>query len=101
MLASNKIIEPKILEKIKELQDKQNKQFAAKIEPKLDAYLRDENDETFFDGENVSREQHPSPSKKYYTMYAKKMKLHKSKRIALQKKTEQKQCRHRANSNHS
>ena len=35
-------------------------------------YLRDENDETLFDDENVSRKRHPSPSKKYYTMYAKK-----------------------------
>ena len=55
MLVSDEIIESTISEKIKELQDKQHKQFAAKIEPKLDAYLRDENDETFFDDENVSR----------------------------------------------
>ena len=76
MLVRNKIIEMTISEKIKELQDEQNKQSTAKIEPKLDAYLRDENDKTFFDDENVSRnvsrKRHPSPSKKYYTMYAKK-----------------------------
>ena len=41
--------------KIKQLHDEKNKQFAAKIEPKLDAYIRDGNDETFFDHENVSR----------------------------------------------
>ena len=45
MLASNKIIESTISEKIKELQAKQNKQLATKIEPKLRAYLRNENDE--------------------------------------------------------
>ena len=44
MLASDKIIESMISEKIKELQHKQNKHFAAKVEPKLDAYLRNEND---------------------------------------------------------
>ena len=69
---SNKIIESTILAKIKELQDEQNKQSAAKIQPKLDAYLLDENDKIFFDDENVSRKRHPSPSKKYYRMYAKK-----------------------------
>ena len=83
-LATNSRIDN--LEKNKELQDEQNKQSAAKIEPKLDAYLRDENDKTFFDDENVSRTQHPSPSKKYYTMYAKNTKLHKSKSIASRKK---------------
>ena len=80
MLVRNKITEMTISEKIKELQDEQNKQSTAKIEPKLDAYLRDKNDKTFFDDENVSRnvsrnvscKRHPSPSKKYYTMYAKK-----------------------------
>ena len=46
MFASNKIIESTISEKIKELQDEQNKQSAAKIEPKLDAYLSDENRKT-------------------------------------------------------
>ena len=40
---------------LKELQDKQNKLFTAKIEAKLDDYLRDENDETFFDDEIISR----------------------------------------------
>ena len=44
ILASDKIIESMISEKIKELQHKQNKHFAAKVEPKLDAYLRNEND---------------------------------------------------------
>ena len=48
--------------------------------------MRNENDETFFDDLNVSRKQHPSPSKKYYTMYAKKTKLRKSKCIPSQKK---------------
>ena len=57
---------------MKELQDDWNKQSAAKTESKLDAYLHDENGKTFFDDENVSCEQHPSPSKKYHTMYAKK-----------------------------
>ena len=54
MLASNEIIESTISEKIKELQDKQHKQSAAKIKPKLDAYLGDENDKTFFDDKNIS-----------------------------------------------
>ena len=36
MLAINKFIESTILEKIKELQDEQNQQFTAKIEPKFD-----------------------------------------------------------------
>ena len=44
MLASDKNIESTISEKIKELQHKQNKHFAAKIESKLDASLRDEDD---------------------------------------------------------
>ena len=86
MLVSDEIIESTISEKIKELQDKQHKQFAAKIEPKLDAYLRDENDETFFDDENVSRKRHLSPSKKYYTMHAIKTKLRKCRHITFQKK---------------
>ena len=51
------------------MQDKQNKQFAAKIELTLDAYLGEETDETFFD---ISCKQHPSPNKKYCMMYAKK-----------------------------
>ena len=55
MLARNKIIELTISEKIKELQDEQNKQSAPKIEPKLDACLCDENYKTFFDDENVFR----------------------------------------------
>ena len=71
-------------EKIKEMQNEQNKQWAAKIEPKLDAYLSNENeqvdDETFFDDKylehsNNSRKRHSSPRKKYYTMYAKKNKI--------------------------
>ena len=45
ILASNKIIESTISEKIKELQAKHNKQFTTKTEPKLRAYLRNENDE--------------------------------------------------------
>ena len=49
MLASNEITESTISEKIKELQDEQNKQSAAKIEQKLDVYLRNENDKTFLD----------------------------------------------------
>ena len=86
MLASNGIIESTISPKIKEQQDEQNKQSAVKIELKLDANFRDENDETFFDDENVSRKQHLSPCKKYYTMHAKKTKLRESKQIALRKK---------------
>ena len=66
MLVSNKVIESTVSEKIKELQDEQNKKFAVKIEPKLDAYLHDE---TFFD---VSCKRRPSPSKKHYTLYARK-----------------------------
>ena len=66
MLASDEIIESTISEKIKQLQDEKNKQFAAKIEPKLDAYIRDGNDETFFDYENVSCKWHPSPKKRNY-----------------------------------
>ena len=85
MLGSSGITESTISPKIKELQDEQNKQSAAKIELKLDANFRDENDETFFDDENVSRKQHLSPCKKY-TMYAKKTKLRESKQIALRKK---------------
>ena len=85
MLASNKIIELTISEKIKELQDEQNKQSAPKIEPKLDAYLCDENYKTFFDEENVFRKWHLSLSKKYSMMYAKKRKLSKYKRIAHEK----------------
>ena len=83
MLASSGITESTISPKIKELQDEQNKQSAVKIELKLDTNFRDENDETFFDDENVSRKQHLS---KYYTMYAKKTKLRESKQIALRKK---------------
>ena len=49
MLASNEITESTISEKIKEMQDEQNKQSAAKIEQKLDVYLRNENDKTFLD----------------------------------------------------
>ena len=48
MLASDEIIESTISEKIKELQVEQNKQFAAKIEPKLDPYLCNGNDEILF-----------------------------------------------------
>ena len=40
MLASNKIMESAFSEKIKELQNEQNKQSAAKIERRLDSYLR-------------------------------------------------------------
>ena len=86
MLGSSGITESTISPKIKELQDEQNKQSAVKIELKLDANFLDENDETFFDDENVSRTQHLSPCKKYYTMYAKKTKLRESKQIALGKK---------------
>ena len=50
MLASNEIIESKISEKIKELQDEQNKQLATKIETKLVACLGDKNDEQLDDG---------------------------------------------------
>ena len=46
MLASDEIIKSTISEKIKELQVEQNKQFATKIEPKLDPYLRNGNDKT-------------------------------------------------------
>ena len=63
MLASDEILESTTSEKIKELQDEQNRQFPAKIELKLDAYLRDENDKTFFDDENVSRKQHHHQAK--------------------------------------
>ena len=70
MLVSNEIIESTISEKIKELQDEQNKQSATKIEPKLDAYLCKENDKTFSDDANISHKQHLSPCKKY-KMYAK------------------------------
>ena len=68
MFTSNEIIESTISEKIKELEHKQNKQSTAKIEPKLDVNLRNENDKTFFDDGNVSRKQHPSRSKRYYTI---------------------------------
>ena len=84
MFASNEIIESTISEKIVETARWTKNYFAVKIEPKLDAYFRIENDETFFDDLNVSHKQHPSPSKKYYTMYAKKTKLHKSKCIPSQ-----------------
>ena len=70
MLVSNEIIESTISEKIKELQDEQNKQSATKIEPKLDAYLCEDNDKTFSGDANISHKQHLSPCKKY-TMYAK------------------------------
>ena len=63
MLASDEILESTTSEKIKELQDEQNRKFPAKIELKLDAYLRDENDKTFFDDENVSRKQHHHQAK--------------------------------------
>ena len=46
MLASDEILKSTISEKIKELQVEQNKQFATKIEPKLDPYLRNGNDKT-------------------------------------------------------
>ena len=62
----NDKIENAINEPIIMMQDEQNKKFAVKIEPKLDAYLHDE---TFFD---VSCKRRPSLSKKHYTLYARK-----------------------------
>ena len=60
-LTSNKFVESKISGKIKNLKDEQNQQFVAKIEPKLDAYLRDENDEQVDDEHSTeSHKQHPS-----------------------------------------
>ena len=47
MLVNHEIIRSTISEKIKEMHGEQFKQFAAKIEPKLDTYLRDESDKTF------------------------------------------------------
>ena len=76
-------------EKIKEMQNEQNKQWAAKIEPKLDAYLSNENeqvdDETFFDDKYL---EHSNNSRKRNIIQCmlKKTKLRKFKRIALQKK---------------
>ena len=66
MLVSNEIIESAISEKIKKLQDEQNKQSATKIEPKLDAYLREENDKIFSDDANISCKQHLIPMQKIH-----------------------------------
>ena len=75
MLASNKTIESTISEKIKELQDEQNKQSAAKIEPKLDAYLSDENHKI---STSITKQK---------ILYNVKLKLHKSKRTTSRKNT--------------
>ena len=45
MLANNKIRDMLILENIIEQEEDQNRQLAAKIEPKLDVYLRDKDDD--------------------------------------------------------
>ena len=45
MLANNKIRDLLILEKIIEQEEDQNRQVAAIIEPKLDVYLRDKDDD--------------------------------------------------------
>ena len=45
ILANSKIRDLLILEKIIEQEEDQNRQLAAKIEPKLDVYLRDKDDD--------------------------------------------------------
>lgn len=82
LLASNEVIESAISEKIKELQNEQNKLSTAKVEPKIDHYLHNEN----YDDENVSGKQHLPPSKGHYMMNAKERKLCKYERIASRKK---------------
>lgn len=82
LLTSNEVIESAISEKIKELQNEQNRLSTAKVEPKIDHYLHNEN----YDDENVSGKQHLPPSKGHYMLNAKERKLCKYERIASWKK---------------
>ena len=70
--------------KIEELQDEQNKQFSAKIEPKLDAYLCDEKHFLMMKMFLVSKIHHQA--KNIIECMLKKTKLCKSKRISSRKK---------------